>query len=203
MAHKLKKRLILASNSPRRAALLNSLGYRFDIIPPEIEEPINNDILPVDLVQSLALLKAMDVAKRVDNAIIIAADTLIAHGKRIWGKPRDLQDAGRMLSLLSNSEHNIISGICILDKPSEKKILRFGSTYIKMRSITKEEIDEYVKTGEPLDKAGAYAIQGEGRKFVERIEGSYSNAVGLPLEIIQELFNNFINSISEINAEKF
>jgi septum formation protein len=197
----LKKRLILASSSPRRIALLKMLGYHFDVVPHKVEESIYSDILPTDLVQHLAFLKARDVAGRVDdNAIIIAADTIIVYNKRILGKPKDARDARKMLLMLSNTEHDVISGICIIDTLSKKKMLRFGRTYIKIRSITEEEIDEYVKTGEPLDKAGSYAIQDKTRKFVEKIEGSYSNAVGLPLEIVKETFNNFIDNT---NAEKF
>lgn len=197
----LKKRLILASSSPRRIALLKILGYHFDIVPHKVEEPIYSDVLPTEFVQHLAFLKARDVAGRVDdNAIIIAADTIIVYNKRILGKPKDARDARKMLLMLNNSEHDVISGICIIDTLSKKKMLRFGRTYIKIRSVTEEEIDEYIKTGEPLDKAGSYAIQDKGRKFVEKIEGSYSNAVGLPLEIVKETFNNFINNT---NAEKF
>jgi septum formation protein len=188
-----KKRLVLASNSPRRIALLRTLGYHFDIVPHSIEECFPGNVLPSELVQNLALLKANDVARRVDDAIIISADTIVVHNKNILGKPRDTRDAKRILSLLSNSEHDIISGICIIDMPSEKKLLRIGRTHIKMKYISEEEIEIYVRSGEPMDKAGAYAVQGEGKKFIENIDGSYSNAVGLPLEIVQEMLNNFID----------
>ena len=194
-----KKRFVLASNSPRRIALLKMLGYQFDIIPHNIEEYFPGNVLPAQLVQNLAFLKANDVAGRVDNAIIISADTLVVHNKSVLGKPKDTQDAKRILSLLSNSEHDIISGVCIMDMPSKKKLLRIGRTHIKMKRISDEEIEIYVRTGEPMDKAGAYAVQGEGKRFVEKIEGSYSNVVGLPLEIVQEMLNNFID-INNSNA---
>ena len=189
-----KKRLVLASNSPRRIALLKSLGYHFDIIPHGIEECIPGNVLPVELVQNLAFLKASDVARRVDNAIIISADTVVVHNNCILGKPKDVSDAERILSILSDSEHDIISGVCVMDMPSKKKVLRIERTHIKMKNIKDEEIDRYILTGEPMDKAGAYAIQGEGRKFIEKIDGSYTNAVGLPLEIIQEMLNDFMNN---------
>ena len=188
-----KKRLILASNSPRRIVLLKSLGYHFDIVPHDIEECIIGDVLPMELVQNLAFLKATDVARRVSNAIIISADTVIVHKKSILGKPKDISDAKRILSILSDSEHDIISGVCVMEMPSRKKMLRIERTHIKMKSIEDEEIDRYILTGEPMDKAGAYAIQGEGSKFVEKIDGSYSNAVGLPLELLQEMLNHFMN----------
>ncbi|MDN3515078.1 MAG: Maf family protein [Candidatus Brocadia sp.] len=193
MKHILKKRFVLASHSPGRIALLKMLGYRFDIIPHSIEERFPGNAPPEELVQNLAFLKATDVAGRVDSAIIIGADTIVLHNKSILGKPKDIQDAKRILSLLSNSEHDIISGVCMMDMPSKKKLLRIGRTRIKMKHISEDEIEIYVRSGEPMDKAGAYAVQGEGKKFIEKIEGSYSNAVGLPLEIVQEMLNNFMD----------
>ena len=188
-----KKRLILASTSPRRIVLLKSLGYLFDIIPHDIEECIQGNVLPAELVQNLAFLKASDVARRVCDAVIVSADTIIVHEKSILGKPKDVSDARRILSILSNSEHDVISGVCVMASPSRKKMLRIERTHIKMKYIKDEEIDRYILTGEPMDKAGAYAIQGEGRKFIEKIDGSYSNAVGLPLELLQEMLNHFMN----------
>lgn len=188
-----KKRLILASNSPRRIVLLKSLGYHFDIVPHDIEECILGDVLPMELVQNLAFLKATDVARRVSNAIIISADTVIVHKKSILGKPKDVSDARRILSMLSDSEHDVISGVCVMEMPSRKKMLRIERTHIKMKNIKDEEIDRYILTGEPMDKAGAYAIQGEGGKFIEKIDGSYSNAVGLPLELLQEMLSHFMS----------
>jgi septum formation protein len=188
-----KKRLILASNSPRRIVLLKSLGYHFDIIPHDIEECIHGNVSPTELVQNLAFLKASDVAGRVCDAVIVSADTIIVHKKSILGKPKDVSDAKRILSILSNSEHDVISCVCVMASPSRKKMLRIERTHIKMKNIKDEEIDRYILTGEPMDKAGAYAIQGEGRKFIEKIDGSYSNAVGLPLELLQEMLNHFMN----------
>ncbi len=188
-----KKRLILASNSPRRIVLLKSLGYLFDIIPHDIEECIQGNVLPAELVQNLAFLKASDVARRVCDAVIVSADTIIVHEKTILGKPKDVSDAKRILSILSNSEHDVISGVCVMASLSRKKMLRIERTHIKMKNVKGEEIDRYILTGEPMDKAGAYAIQGEGGKFIEKIDGSYSNAVGLPLELLQEMLNHFMN----------
>ncbi|MDO8745899.1 MAG: Maf family protein [Candidatus Brocadiaceae bacterium] len=188
-----KKRLILASNSPRRMVLLKSLGYHFDIVPHDIVECIHDNVLPVELVQNIAFLKASDVASRVCNAIIISSDTIVVHKKSILGKPKDVNDAKRTLSILSDSEHDVISGVCVMELPSRKKMLRIEQTHIKMRIIKDEEIDRYILTGEPMDKAGAYAIQGEGRKFIEKIDGSFSNVVGLPLELLQEMLNQFMN----------
>lgn len=187
----IKKRLILASSSPRRVALLKSLGFQFDIIPHTIKESIPSGVLPEELVMHLAYRKAEDVAKKAQNAIIIAADTIILHGRNIFGKPKDMRDAKRILSMLRNSEHDVVSGVCMMDTPSKRKVLRISRTYIKMKTISDDEIDVYIRSGEPLDKAGAYAIQGEGGKFIECIDGSLSNVVGLPLELIQEMLEDF------------
>ncbi|KKO19366.1 MAG: septum formation protein [Candidatus Brocadia fulgida] len=196
-----KKRLILASTSPRRIALLKLLGYRFDIIPHSIDEYIPDDATPEEVVLNLAFMKAHDVAGRVEDAIIIGADTLVYHKKGIIGKPKDIRDAKKILSLLSNSAHSIFTGVCIIDKPSQKKLLRNERTQITMKHIPEEELEAYVQSGEPMDKAGAYAIQGEGEKFIKQITGSYSNAVGLPLGLVQEMLNKF-NYHNE-DAEKF
>lgn len=187
------KRLILASNSPRRIALLKTLGYPFDVVPHNTEECVSNDISPEELVQRLALQKAEDVAQRVGNAVIISADTIVLLNHCILGKPVDGPDALRMLSMLSDAEHEVLTGVCLVEIPSKKKSLRFDRTQIKMRYITGEEINAYVKFGEPMDKAGAYAIQGLGSRFIEKITGSYTNVVGLPLELVKEMLNHFMN----------
>ena len=194
------KRLILASNSPRRIALLKTLGYPFAVVPHDTEESVSYDVSPDDLVQRLACQKAEDVAQRVGNAIIIGADTIVLLNHCILGKPVDAFDALRMLSMLSNAAHEVLTGVCMVEMPSKKKLLRFDRTHIKMKYITGEEIEAYIKSGEPMDKAGAYAVQGMGRQFVEEITGSYSNVVGLPLELVKEMLDHFIN---DKNAKKF
>jgi len=186
------KRLILASNSPRRIALLKTLGLAFDVVSHSTVECVSYDVSPDELVQRLACQKAEDVAQRVGNAVIIGADTIVLHNRCILGKPLDASDALRMLSMLSNTEHEVLTGICLVETPSKKKLLRFERTHIKMKYITGEEIDAYVKSGEPMDKAGAYAIQGLGSRFIEKTTGSYTNVVGLPLELLREMLDYFI-----------
>lgn len=187
----LKKRLVLASNSPRRITLLKMTGYHFDIIPHTIKEDIPCKIFPEELVSNLAFLKASDVARKLDNAIIISADTIVVYKGNVLGKPKDTRDAKRILKMLSGSGHDIITAVCIIDMPSRKKLLRIDRTSIIMKKITEDEIEIYVRSGEPMDKAGAYAVQGEGKKFIEKMDGSFSNAVGLPLETVHEMLNNF------------
>ncbi len=187
------KRLILASNSPRRIALLKTLGYPFDVVPHDTEESVSYDISPDELVLRLARQKAEDVAKRVENAVIIGADTIVLFNHCILGKPVDVSDALRMLSMLSDAEHEVLTGVCLVETPSKKKSLRFDRTQIRMKHITGEEISAYVKSGEPMDKAGAYAIQGMGSRFIEKITGSYTNVVGLPLELVKAMLDHFMN----------
>ena len=187
------KRLILASSSPRRIALLKTLGYPFDVMSHDTEECVSHHVSPEDLVQRLALQKAEDVAQRVGNAVIIGADTIVLLNHCILGKPADEFDAHRMLSMLSDAEHEVLTGVCLVETPSKKKSLRFGRTQIKMRHISGEEINAYVKSGEPMDKAGAYAIQGSGSRFIEKITGSYSNVVCLPLELLKDMLDHFLN----------
>ena len=187
------KRLILASNSPRRIALLKTLGYPFDVVPHNTEECVSHDVSPEDLAQRFALQKAENVARRVENAVIIGADTIVLINHCILGKLVDVSDAHRMLSMLSDAEHEVLTGVCLVETSSKKKSLRFGRTQIRMRCITGEEINAYVKSGEPMDKAGAYAIQGLGSRFIEKITGSYTNVVGLPLELVKEMLNHFMN----------
>ena len=195
-----KKRLILASGSSRRIDLLKMLGYHFDIVPHSIDECIPDSAFAEELVRNLAFLKANNVAGKVNNAIIVGADTVVYHNNNIISKPKDALEAKKILSLLSKSEHSIFTGVCMIDIPSKKKLLRNERTRITMRHIPEKEIEAYVDSGEPMDKAGAYAIQGEGKNFVEKIDGSYSNAVGLPLELVQEMLYYFVN---DADTKKF
>jgi septum formation protein len=179
--------LILASSSPRRAELLRSAGFGFEIVPAQV----NEDLLPGEsapaYVSRLAEAKAGAVSTRVEPAsLILAADTTVVINNRILGKPADSQDAASMLSALSGNWHEVLTGIAIFAADTRRLIVE--STRVRFATLTLDEIRWYVSTGEPLDKAGAYAVQGLGARFVERIEGSYSNVVGLPLERVYQLF---------------
>jgi len=184
-----KKRLVLATNSPRRIELLKSLNYCFEVIPHWVEENKVKQVLssPAEFVQHLAYLKARDVGKRVREAIIIGADTIVSLDNKILGKPSGKNDAKRMLLSLSGVEHNVFSGICIKDMYSGKEFVDFDQTHVKMKNISNFQVEMYLKSGEPMDKAGAYSIQGEGKRFVESIEGSYTNVIGMPLELLQKM----------------
>lgn len=183
-------KLILASASPRRKELLKILGLNFEIIPSMVEEKIIGKE-PTLIATSLAEQKAQDVAKRVEEGIVIGADTIVALEGTILGKPESKEEAVRMLSMLSGKEHHVITGIALIDVVTKKTLVDYELTKVFFRDLTAEEIENYVRTNEGLDKAGAYAIQGIGSILVKGIEGCYFNVVGLPLTKIYLLLQKF------------
>lgn len=183
-------RIILASNSPRRREILAQLGIQFEIIPSKFEENASN-MNPEDMVMYLAEEKAMSVAKNIkEEAFIIGADTIV-YQKEVMGKPKDNEDAARMLKNLSGVFHTVITGISVVHTPSLKKVTDYEKTLVKFKNISDDEIQAYVKSGEPMDKAGAYAIQGIGSLLVEKIEGCYFNVVGLPVYRLSKILDSF------------
>jgi len=173
--------IILASASPRRAELLESAGIRFTVVPGHIDETPFPGEQPVDHVLRLAREKGAEVAGREEGRFFIGADTIVLCDGEIMGKPRDNDDARRMLVKLSGRTHQVITGFAVLDKAMGNTVSRAVSTDVTFKKLDDAEIDAYVATGCPLDKAGAYAIQGGAAYMVERISGSYTNVVGLPL----------------------
>ncbi len=175
-----RPRLILASASPRRRELLASLGLRFDVIPSEVDETVP-DLLPDPCLTArrLAAAKAEAVARLHPDAVVVGADTLVCLGRRSLAKPADEADAARMLRLLSGKTHRVITGIAVCGKGRTARASE--TTWVTFRPLMEQEILEYVRTGEPLDKAGAYGIQAGAGSFVARVEGCYNNVVGLPV----------------------
>jgi septum formation protein len=173
-------KLVLASQSPRRAELLRDAGIEFIVSPANVDESVRAGEAPVDYVRRLAQEKAEAVA----GDLVLAADTVVVVAGEILGKPRDAVDAVRMLRLLSNRNHEVITGICLRGTGLWPVIIAHETTHVWFSQLTEEEIAAYVATGEPMDKAGAYAIQGIASRFIERIEGSYSNVVGLPVAMV-------------------
>ncbi len=174
------KPLILGSASPRRAALLRQLALPFTVVPSPLAEPVPATSIPADYALESAVAKAHAVASSVAaDAIIIAADTIVCSDGAILGKPADAADAASMLGRLSGKVHQVYTGLAI---QSGAQLLREAvCTQVEMRPLTAADIAAYVASGEPLDKAGGYGIQGLGARFIERIEGCYYNVVGLPL----------------------
>jgi septum formation protein len=186
-------RLVLASASPRRAELLRQAGLAFDVLPVEVDETPLPGESARQMVRRLAQEKARLAATRLEasrpgNAVLIlAADTTVVLDGEILGKPADAEDARRMLRQLSGRTHEVITGIALLGLPGGTLRLADEATLVTFAQISDAEIETYVATGEPVDKAGAYAIQGGAARFVTRLEGSYSNVVGLPVELVKRM----------------
>jgi len=179
----MKDQLVLASASPRRRELLQQIGLKFQVVPSRAEEQILPGETPEEHVIRLSLDKAKEVANRDDisGRWFIGSDTIVLCDRQILGKPEDELHAATMLRQLSGREHQVLSGYAIIDRQTGKQQSEAVNTKVWFRQLTESEITSYIATGEPADKAGAYAIQGLGICFVARIEGSYTNVVGLPL----------------------
>jgi len=181
-------RLILASKSPRRYELLRQVGLDFEVVPSRIEEDFVKEESPKKHVLRLAEAKALDVGSHYPDRWVIAADTVVYADHSILGKPRDRQEAMEMLRRLSGKEHWVLTGFSVHHLEKGKGDCEAVQTAVKVKRLTPVEIGWYIQTGEPLDKAGGYAIQGIGSFMIESIRGSYTNVVGLPLcELIQML----------------
>ena len=173
--------IVLASGSPRRREILSDLGIKFRVEISGADESIPEGTSPDLAVRRLSLLKAADVAKnQPENALVIGADTVVVSDGEILGKPTDEEDAVKMLKSLSGREHSVLTGISALRRSDGKGVSVFEETKVRFRKLSEEEILKYVKTGEPMDKAGAYGIQGLGSLLIEKIDGDYFNVVGLP-----------------------
>jgi len=180
--------IILASASPRRSELLESAGVKFSVVPGDIDETPFPGEAPVAHVLRLAEGKAREVSARAEGRFFIGADTIVLCDNEIMGKPCDDADAVRMLRKLSGRTHQVITGFAVLDRETGRTVSRVVSTEVTFKLLNEEEISAYVATGCPLDKAGAYAIQGGAAYMVVRIDGSYTNVVGLPLcEVVAAL----------------
>jgi septum formation protein len=180
---------VLASKSPRRKELLNKIGINAQVIPSNVDEDAYKGLEAEKMVMQLSFVKAADVARSFrKNTFVIGADTCVCLEGKIFGKPESKDDAKRMLEELSGKTHQVYTGYCVIDCGSGKSVSRCAVTNVTFKELTESEIEAYVETGEPLDKAGAYGIQEKGAVFVEKIDGDYSNVVGLPLSPLYKLF---------------
>ncbi len=177
-------RVILASGSPRRKELLHTIYQDFEILPAKGEE-ISAARKPEDRVRELACHKAREIyGKETGPVLVIGADTIVVADGCVLGKPKDRDDAHRMLTLLQGNDHSVMTGVCLLwrrEDGSTGEDVFFSGTKVSVYPMTGQEVEDYIATGEPMDKAGAYGIQGTFRKYVKGIEGSYNNVVGLPV----------------------
>ncbi len=176
-----KEPLILASRSPRREAILKHLGVRFIARPADIDERGDAALPPREIAMRAAARKAAFVARGLERGLVLGADTIVVLDGDVLGKPADAREATSMLARLAGRTHTVTTGLALIDVERGARCLSWEDTHVHMRAATRAEIAAYVATGEPLDKAGAYAIQGQGAVFVDRIEGCYFNVVGLPV----------------------
>jgi septum formation protein len=188
---KYNPKIILASTSPRRKEIMEKTGLSFAVVESNYEEDMTLPLKPRQLVKKLSLGKAEAVAHRHLGAVVIAADTFIVFGDKVMGKPKTVAQAKTMLKHLSGKSNTILTGLTILRKKPYKLVSRIVETKIFFRKLTEKEIVGYIKTGEPMDKAGAYAVQGLGAMFIDKIVGEFSGAMGLPLGALNDGLKEF------------
>ena len=182
-------RLILASGSPRRRELLAKMGYDFEICVPDVDEHVSGHAR--DIVAILSQRKARAAAAHYTEGTVIASDTLVSYQGTPLGKPENETDAARMLKMLSGNTHEVFTGVTLLDAASGRRMTRVVRTGVTFRSLSDAEIAAYIATGEPMDKAGAYGIQGGAGRFVVKLDGSFENVMGFPVDDIRDMLINF------------
>ena len=188
----MKRKIILASGSPRRKRMFEDMKIDFSVMVSNYEEDITGKDFKVSLVEQTAYNKALEVSKRAeDDTLIVAADTVVVFNKKILGKPKDEQDAQQILKMLQGNTHIVVTSIAIIDKLEKKTLINSEKTKVTFDKLTDLEINNYIKTGEPLDKAGAYGIQGLGSVFIKKIDGCYNNVVGIPVYLLTKMLKSF------------
>lgn len=190
--------IILASASPRRVELLKELHRPFQVIPSHAPEIEDSNLTARETAQMNAYRKARLIAKQFPDALVIGADTVVALGAELFGKPADLAQARAMLARLQGTTHEVVTGVCLMNLRLHSQRLFYECTRVKFRALTRSQIDDYLAAINPFDKAGAYAIQDRGDQIIEGIDGSYSNVIGLPLERLKSELNSSFSRASGI-----
>lgn len=185
------KKLILASSSPRRAELMKQIGLNFEIKVSSVDEALLPGLRPPELVERLAESKAAAVARELNDGIVIGADTVVVWREQVLGKPLSEAEAFDMLSKLQGGVHEVFTGVALIDARSGKVLVSHEKTRVFFRAVEEAEISRYVASGEPFDKAGAYGVQGLAAIFIRRLEGCYTNVVGLPLARLSVMLKDF------------
>jgi len=180
-------KIILASQSPRRADLLTQVGVEFELEPSQVQERPHSDEAPPDYIIRIARAKVVAVARKRESGLVIGADTIVVLDGRLLGKPDTQEDARQMLRQLSGKWHAVMTGVALYDVATRREVADYDKTLVRFAQMTEKEIDWYIKSGESMDKAGSYGIQGLGGMFVEEIAGNYYNVVGLPLPLLYRL----------------
>jgi septum formation protein len=196
-------KIVLASQSPRRVELLKEISTQFEVAPSSIEEVLDPGLRPEANAQNLARAKAESIAPKFPDCWVIGADTLVTLDHEIFGKPEDEEDAKRILKKISGREHLVVTGICVVGP--KKTLDKAVVSQVKIKPLTDQEIEDYIATGEPMDKAGAYAIQGKGNFMVRSFTGSKNNIIGLPLDELKILLKKTYHPVyrGEYGAKSF
>jgi septum formation protein len=194
------EKLVLASKSPRRAEILRAVGWPFDVMAAGVDETPKASEDAVAYVRRLAQAKAEAIARRLSAGLVLGADTVVVVDGEILGQPRDSHDARSMLGLLAGKWHEVLTGVALLKIGEENRTaVDHESTRVRFGEMSQAEIDWYVESGEPMDKAGAYAVQGKAALFIEEIQGDYFNIVGLPVRLVYELAAELRNQVDRVN----
>ncbi|CDE26912.1 maf-like protein FUAG_01541 [Clostridium sp. CAG:307] len=186
-------KLILASKSPRRKEILQREGFTFEIVSKNTDETMDANLSPYQNVMNVARKKGEAVASLFPNEVVLSTDTIVCLDGKIYGKPKDRKDAYNTLATFSGMTHEVVSGVSIISK--KLNMTMYVKSYVTFKKLTKEMIDDYLKTDEPYDKAGSYAIQGEGRSLIEGYSGSLDNIIGLPIEYIKDMLRVMLNEV--------
>ena len=195
----MNSRIILASASPRRREILERiLGRSIQVVIPEVDEVVDINLSPAEQAKALALKKAEYAARKIESGIVVAGDTVVVVDGEVLGKPKDEREAREMLTKLSGKEHKVITGIAMINVETGEKLVDAVETKVYMKKMTMEELELYIKSGEPLGKAGGYAIQEIGALLVGGIDGCFFNVVGLPISKLYEMLKQFgVNLLEE------
>ena len=197
-----KLKILLASTSPRRIKLLENLNLPFQVVHPKIIEPLITSEPQSSVIEN-SLLKAQSVLEDYNDVYIVAADTIVVKDKVILGKPCDKEEARKMLRSLSGSSHIVYTGITVIESATGRTVSDVAKSIVYMKKLYDEEISAYIKSGKPLDKAGAYGIQDYGSMIIERIEGCYFNVMGLPMSLLHDLFKKFGVNLLDIQTGNY
>lgn len=184
------KKIILASNSPRRKELMEMLGYDFEVVVSHVEEVIDDKLSFCDMVKSLALQKGQAVYETHPNCLVIGADTVVVVDDKILGKPHNQKQAQQMIEMLSNRSHIVMTAVAFISK--EEQYVICDTSRVKFNEIPADKIEQYVLSDEPYDKAGGYAIQGWAGKYIREIEGNFYTIIGLPIDIVEDYLQSYL-----------
>lgn len=189
---KTNKRIILASQSPRRHELIKKLNIEFDVILPTFEEKLSSDDYSDEIIKNLSLSKALSVLEnKISNSIVISADTVVVFENKIFGKPKDEKHAKEMLQKLSDNTHFVVTAVSVIDSDTKKSITKLTKTFVTFQNLSDKLIDKYIKEKRPLDKAGAYGIQEMGEEFIKKVDGDLDNVIGLPTKTLKNILEEF------------